>query len=279
MSKNRSLKVSEKEGNNEASFSKQSDKHNFYCFTIYNYIDHYDEIVSFLQLKSKKGYLGHEICPTTKNKHLQGFFELKKRSRFTELKLPFGDARYFPTKGSEDQNMTYCSKENGTKLKWGYPIPLKLITDLFEWQKEVKDICLTEPDDRTVNWYWDPIGKIGKTQFIKYMCHHHKILPTTGGSERDIINMVFNQNMDETRCVMFNIARCKGSKISYASLEAIKDGLICNTKYETGYKMFNSPHVFVFANFAPDAQEYLSEDRWNIVQINKKWPNRKGNIK
>ena len=43
--------------------------------------------------------------------------------------------------------------------------------------------------------------------------------------------------------------------------------MICNTKYETGMKLFNSPHLIVFSNFYPDTDK-LSADRWKIALIN-----------
>ena len=66
---------------------------------------------------------------------------------------------------------------------------------------------------------------------------------------------------------MFDIPRANRGHISYASLECIKNGMVCNTKYETGVKIFNSPHVFIFANFPPDDEGQLSEDRWHIMKL------------
>ena len=43
--------------------------------------------------------------------------------------------------------------------------------------------------------------------------------------------------------------------------------MICNTKYETGVKIFNSPHIICFANFPPDNLEQLSADRWIITNL------------
>jgi len=47
-------------------------------------------------------------------------------------------------------------------------------------------------------------------------------------------------------------------------LESIKNGLIVNTKYETGSKLFNSPHIIVFSNMSPDVSA-MSMDRWKII--------------
>ena len=102
---------------------------------------------------------------------------------------------------------------------------------------------------------------------IRYMIVKHKVLFCSGGKHSDIMNLVFNQNMDECKAVFFDIPRANKGHISYASLESIKNGMVCNTKYETGVKVFNSPHVFVFANFPPEEPGLLSSDRWDIVNL------------
>lgn len=81
------------------------------------------------------------------------------------------------------------------------------------------------------------------------------------------MNLIFNADMDKCNCIMFDIPRANRGSISYASLESIKNGLICNTKYETGSKVFNPPHIIIFANFPPDKADKLSKDRWKITNL------------
>jgi len=45
--------------------------------------------------------------------------------------------------------------------------------------------------------------------------------------------------------------------------------MITNTKFETGLKVFNPPHIVVLANFPP-REEKLSADRWKIYKIKNK---------
>lgn len=73
--------------------------------------------------------------------------------------------------------------------------------------------------------------------------------------------------MDTITCIMLDIPRANNGNVSYASLESIKNGLVCNHKYETGTKVFNSPHVVVFANFPPVEPDKLSSDRWHIENL------------
>lgn len=244
-------------------------KHTFYCFTIPNYENNYDKLVTELKEISVKGILGKEICPTTGTPHLQGFIKLKKPSRITELKIT-GKPHFEACKGNEEQNVKYCSKD-GDFIKWGFPKPISIIENLHEWQLQIRDLYETEPDDRSIYWYWDNTGNIGKSSFIKYMIVKHKVLYCSGGKHSDIMNLVFNQDMDDCKGVFFDIPRANKGHISYASLESIKNGMVCNTKYETGVKVFNSPHVFVFANFPPENPELLSQDRWKVVELGKSY--------
>ena len=168
------------------------------------------------------------------------------------------------------EHQKYCVKQQNemlTNCKFPKPISVIDYNQFYDWQKEIYELCKTEPDDRSIYWYWEPIGGIGKTQFIKYMVHKENVLFCNGGKYNDIMNLVFNTDMDYCDCIMFDIPRSHGGKISYSSLESIKNGMVCNTKYETGTKLFNSPHVIVFANFPPECPEELSEDRWHIIEI------------
>jgi len=260
------LAILEGEGNTVTSPSKkQGTERKYYCFTVHNYEADYDIIIHQLKAISNKGIVGKEICPTTGKKHLQGYIELKKKTRITALKIK-GKPHWEACKGNETQNITYCQKENDYVM-WGFPKPIKIIEKLYPWQKMIEDIYHEEPDDRTIYWFWETKGNVGKSAFIKYMAVKHKILLCTGGKYSDIMNLVFNQDMNECKCVCFDIPRSHHNSISYASLESIKNGMVCNTKYETGMKIFNSPHIFVFANFEPD-MENLSYDRWKVQELN-----------
>ena len=143
---------------------------------------------------------------------------------------------------------------------------LDLITELRPWQEELLELYKTPTDNRTINWICDAKGSCGKSCFLKYMVHHHNVLFTRGGKYSDVCNMIFKANMKTCRAVFLDIPRAKGPEVSYAALEAIKDGMISNTKYQTPSKLFNAPHVFVFSNFPPDRSKF-SADRWNIITI------------
>lgn len=238
-----------------------------YDFVINNYTN---EIVC--QLKTElpkicnKAVFGLEVGEQG-TKHIQGFISLLKKERMTGLvKRPcFKGASFRPCR-NEEALINYCQKEN-CEFKYGFPIPIKIIENLYLWQKKIEDLYFTEPDDRSVYWYYETCGNVGKSAFCKYMFVKHGALIVRGGKMSDICNIVFNTDMEKCRMIIFDIPRGTGGSVSYTSLEQIKDGLITNTKYETGCKAFNPPHLICFANFPPDKPEQLSQDRWKIFEL------------
>lgn len=201
--------------------------------------------------------------------HLQGYLEFKTKHRPMSIFKDTKRIHWEVAKGNRGHNIVYISKQN-LVFTIGMPPPpkpIKIITNLYSWQKDIENLILEEPDDRSINWYYDSRGNIGKSAFIKYCVITHKVLYIAGGKYGDIMNIIFNTNMDKINCIMLDIPRANEGNVSYASLESIKNGLICNYKYETGTKIFNSPHVIVFANFAPKHAYKLSADRWKITNL------------
>jgi hypothetical protein len=111
---------------------------------------------------------------------------------------------------------------------------------------------------------------VGKSSFVKYCVIKHRALFCDGGKKSDIINLVFNNDMDACNLLIWDIPRCNLGAVSYSAIESIKNGLVCNTKYETGTKTFNAPHILIFANDLPANPENLSVDRWRIYKIENK---------
>lgn len=202
--------------------------------------------------------------------HLQGVIWCKKECRWSEFKLPkqinWGKTRDF------DKASKYCQKDvesNGGQIwKHGFPKPI-ILPDIYGWQLEARDLLLEEcktPTNRTCYWWWDPVGNMGKSQFCKYMIVKHNAMVIQGGKCADIMNIVMNLDMDSVPCVIIDIPRHHGNKVSYAAIECILNGMITNTKYETGFKVFNPPQLMILSNFLPNEDE-LSMDRWKIRNL------------
>ncbi|AXH73840.1 MAG: Rep domain protein [Cressdnaviricota sp.] len=238
-----------------------------YDFVINNYTtNEVCSIKSTIRKLAKKGVCGFETGESG-TPHIQGCIFLKRKMRITALtKEPGFERASCRAIRNDEATIKYCRKD-GEFWDYGFPKPIKVIEVLRPWQQKCLDLYLTEPNDRHIHWFWESVGNVGKSAFIKYMIVNYSILFSSGGKHADIINLVFNQDMDNCNGVFFNIPRSHKGRVDYASLECIKDGMICNTKYETGVKIFNSPHVFVFANFPPEDNDEMSADMWQIVEL------------
>lgn len=242
-------------------------------FTFNNYIENdIGELERVFQRICIKYVFQEETGEEEKTPHLQGSIWLKKAMRWSEFKLP--KCIHWEKLRNEEASIEYCQKEKtrtGRIFKWGWPKPIKVIEELYDWQKEAKEILLTsceETTNRNVYWWWESTGNKGKSAFCKYMAVKHKTTVIQGGKLADIMNIIFNTDMDKCNSIIIDIPRCNKNNVSYAAIECILNGMITNTKYETGVKIFNPPQLLIFANFEPEFGIYnLSSDRWNIREI------------
>jgi len=243
--------------------------HYKYDFCINNYTEaEVCQLKEILPQIAKKACCGFEVGEQG-TPHIQGYISLIKKERYTGLTKKYDCFKraHFGVCRNEQALIKYVQKDGNVFIRIGFPKPIKTLTELRPWQIKIVKLFNTEPDDRKIYWFWEGPGGIGKSSFVKYMFIKYKCLFCDGGKKSDLINLVFNANMDECKCIIWDLPRTSEGNISYATLESVKNGLICNTKYETGAKAFNPPHVFVFANFPPDQPEKLSADRWEIYHV------------
>jgi len=236
-------------------------------FTWNNYPEGYRDLLDPVLRTFGSKWAYQEETGESGTKHIQGVIMCKKKCRDSEFKLP-NTIHWEATKDFE-ASVAYCTKEEtrtGGVWMHGFAKPVKTIENLRPWQAEIVELVKTEPDDRTIHWYWSEAGNIGKSAITKYLVVKYEAIFCVDGGYSNLCNLIFNNDMDLRTIVIFDIPRGKGSAISYSALESIKNGLISNTKYETGFKAFNSPHVIVFSNAEPDKSK-LSEDRWHIVNL------------
>lgn len=244
-----------------------------YCFTLNNYtIEELNKITECAKCaKINKYIIGKEIGENG-TPHLQGFIELKVKERITGLKKWDGWERcHFENAKGNDDSQIYCAKDGDYITNMNFPKPIKIIDKLFLWQSKLETILLNCNSDRTIYWIYDANGCTGKTCFLKYLVVKYKCIFTTGGKNNDIINLIFNNKdymiRDNHPTILWNLPRCIANEyISYQALENIKDGLICNNKFECGSFICNPPTVCIFANCLPDMSK-LTIDKWKIYTI------------
>lgn len=242
-----------------------------WVFTLNNYTDdECDQICSICSSFCKFCIIGKEVGELG-TPHLQGYIELKTKSRpltvfnFTK-RISWSKAR-----GNREQNVTYCSKDN-IFFSIGLPKPLKKLAcedNFYEWQLDILNILKNEPNDRDIYWYRGRDGNDGKTTFAKYLVRFHEAI-ILGGKSADMKNGIIEYsktNGGTPSLIVLNIPKSFNSDyLSYTGIEEVKDMLFYSGKYEGGMIDGNPPHLIVFSNSYPDINK-CSKDRWQIYDI------------
>jgi len=243
-----------------------------WCFTLNNYTD---TEVEFLSSKITevcfRGFFSKETG-SNGNPHLQGYIELKKKGRPLSSLL-FGNLVIKPhwekAKGSLDDNIKYCSKENAFAFSYGdLPEPI-YCPEIYGWSLDFYNEVLTKPPDkRKIYWLWESIGNFGKSSFVRYLCIKKKALICSGklSDLKYLIIKYKEKNGTYPKTILFDVPRTNINYISYQGLEEIKNGCFASTKYECETVVMNYPHLVVFANEGPNTSK-LSADRYEIINL------------
>lgn len=235
-----------------------------FCFTLKAEGIHWSQVsqelkdickkYSFQLEKSKTGY-----------EHYQGVFSLNQKERMQTLKnkLGWNTIHLEPCKNWIAATK-YCTKDH-TRIGGPWTensVTIKTIEVLYPWQESIKEQCLGDINPRQITWIYDEIGNSGKSEFCIYMAIHHNAVRLTNGAMKDLSYAL----PDNPRIVLFDFTRSTKSRINYQAIEEIKGGYVFSSKYESKQKIFNKPHVIIFANFLPNVTQ-LSIDRWDIRKM------------
>lgn len=216
--------------------------------------------------------IGEEGTP-----HLQGALRSRSRIRFTALRKINPRIHWEPGR-SWKHLREYCKKDGV------YTSNVEATPDeearaahaarydgvvWRDWQQGLLDVLGTSPGWRTIHWYWEPIGCVGKSYLAGYIYLNFPTL-IVGGKATDVMQSLKTYRETEKKnpkVVIYDIPRHMKDFINYGLLEQIKNGVIFSGKYESNQFLIPPTHIICFANFEPD-YEKLSEDRWNTVLIN-----------
>lgn len=131
------------------------------------------------------------------------------------------------------------------------------------WQADLYSTLRRPTNDRTIIFVVDIVGNSGKTWFHRYYrwLHPENTQAIPNSCYRDMAYM-----LDEETTTLFVDVRRADKAIEYSFLEAVKDGEVDATKYNSHVKKLNACHVVVFTNRQPNMDE-LSHDRYEIINI------------
>lgn len=243
-----------------------------WCFTFNNFND--EDLQSFYVPKFQtlvERFCFQEEVGENGTPHLQGYIEFKKKVRPKNL---LSDKIHWEKCRNVKASIDYCQKsDTATGKQYFFNMKkkrvLKLINPDRAWEQEILDIIKTEPDERTIYWYYSFEGNVGKTSFCKYLTVKHGALPLSGkGADvRNGIVEYYKANKDFPEIVIVPIPRSYNTEyLSYEALENIKDMYFYSDKYKGGAICGPCPHLFVFSNELPELCK-CSKDRWVVREI------------
>lgn len=265
------------EGNTNSSglFDKKEYRSLFFTWNNYNKED-IETLITYFESRRHLEYVFQEEIGEKGTPHLQGCFKSKSAIKFHVLKNKFPKIHWEKTI-NWNSAVDYCTKEesrNGEIYK-NIIIKRKIVDPLnnkklHDWQQKIIDFLNDDADERSIHWYYDPIGCKGKTTLAKHLCikYPNNIL-YVGGKANDIkyaITQFTDNPRNDLKLVIFDFSRTIENYVSYQAIEEVKNGIFFNNKYEAKMVVFNSPHVVVFSNFEPDTST-LSADRWIITKM------------
>lgn len=272
-------------------------------FTWYNYEQYLPsmeqlQVNQFFSEIAEQWVVQEERCPTTGRLHLQGYLRTKyestgRRLSFTHL-IKANIQALIPTPDQPKPWLAmsnYCQKDDTWTGRYRYnsidyipdedqkPVILKhkQLWDDYDtinekpWQAFVRELLMvSKPHKRHIYWFFSNNGEVGKSTLTRHLIIND---PTkvfyTDGSRKHIFHAYrdFCDTHGYPRAVIFDLARDQQAKISYTTLEKLKNGyFFVDFASKPGNCVFNWPHIIVFANWPPDV-ERLSKDRWRIYEI------------
>lgn len=201
--------------------------------------------------------------------HLQGTLYLKKPKRRSAMKKLSKKIHWEATIAIPG-SAVYASKletRTGPITHWGIEVPPQTFVELDEpygWQLKVIDILKEKPDKRTIYWFWESDGHVGKSDLAKWLYVNMDAMVCSGKSA-DIKHMIAKRDTHPT-IIVYDVPRRNIQFVNYTTVEEIKNGLFMSGKYEGSMVCMANPHIVVFANEPPQTSE-MSKDRWKIVEL------------
>ncbi len=245
-----------------------------WCLTLNNYID--DDYHTALQLGEFR-IVGKEVSDTGTH-HLQGYIEFKNPVSLGTLKKRLPRAHFEKAKGNRKSNYKYCSKEGKYEsniVYEGQTLNEKLLEKYNnviwkDWQLAIVNLLKLAADSRSIHWYWESDGNVGKSFLAKYIYLKYNAIVASGSKANvyNQINIWMTANAEQSpKVIILDIPRQDFGYFNYAMLEEMKNGFIYSGKYEGGVCAFESPHIICFANKPPNSQNKLSDDRLVTTEI------------
>ena len=221
-------------------------------------------------------------------KHWQGRLSLIKKRMKHQLLSLFKDiaAPNFlePTVSKEYQRTAFYCLKADTRIEGPYKdsnhssdevfIPqIYQNIQLYEWQQQVID-SKKKRNKRQINLIYDPYGNNGKSTLsaIAELYHGGIDLPPLNDFKELVAllcNICMDTNNRDPGLIFIDMPRAMKKDLlfgMYSAIEQIKKCKLYDQRHHYKSWWIECPEIWVFSNILPD-MNYLSADRWNIVQI------------
>lgn len=252
---------------------------------------HLQSVKGWCEMYCKKWAFQLE-CGTESNLlHFQGRISLKVKIRFSTLKKNNSKEQwgfhFSPTSKEGMKTDQYVMKEetrvDGPWSDGDIPpqiLPQHQVTEWFPFQKSILEWSTRPMDSRTVNCLFCPDGNIGKSTLVGFMDHQRIAVSIPAMNDfKEMMRLLFNKTeafykikREYPKLFVIDMPRAyKKDKLCglFSAIEKLKDGYMCDDRYNFRDLWIPSPHVWVFTNDKPNS-DYLSKDRWIIWVVQEK---------
>lgn len=201
-------------------------------------------------------------------KHLQIRIRMRDSpDPFEVLKYYFPDGHFEPCSDSwhyERKDGHYWASDDTVevrKVRFGQP---------RGWQKTCIK-ALETADDRCIDVFYDPVGKMGKSWLVNHLFETGKAwyIPPYAGTIEKLVQTTASLYIKQgwRPYLIIDIPRAyKWSEQLYVAIESLKDGLIMEPRYESQPVNIRGVKIAVMCNVLPKLDK-LSADRWRIATL------------
>ncbi len=205
--------------------------------------------------------------------HLQGYVRWTNAKAFGPTKTLLRNAHVEAARGSLTDNYKYATKPTGRldgPWHFGFAPQRVLPTTLWPWQHACKQMLSRPADDRTIYWFWEPVGNVGKSRLTWVLSEDFDAL-LVGHNARDAkcavkLAWYVDGSPPEHPIIMFDLPRESQTPLLFHVIEKMKDGMFFSGKYKSSMVKLPYVQVAVFSN-EPPLHSTLSVDKLRVYRI------------
>ncbi len=234
-------------------------------FTLNNWTEE-EHAALVSEFSDEKYLISKEKGKKEETPHLHGYVHLKMKKRFSSMQ-GINKRVHWEKVRNVRKYIDYVKKDGDFVTNMKIQMPCEYPDFTKQWQLDILSLIKEKPNDRSIYWFWEDTGNVGKTVFTKYLCDKMggSLIPPKRADAWHAVAQLLEEGK-VVDLIVIDIPRHDADYVNYGAIEKIKDGCFASGKYKTATCIFRCPHVIVFANQIPETYK-MSADRWIIKQI------------